>query len=42
MKSEVSLDKAQGNGAQAQDRIALWVEVVASVLRCAPSPSRRR
>ncbi len=32
MKGEVILDKAQCNGAQAQDRIALWVEVVASVL----------
>ncbi len=32
MKREVSLDKAQCNGAQAPARIALWVEVVASVL----------
>jgi hypothetical protein len=32
MKREVSLVGAQCNGAQASDRIALWVELVASVL----------
>ena len=32
MKGEVSLDGAQFNGPQAQQRIALWVEMVATVM----------